>query len=159
MPRFDLPLGVPDSCTRGRQSNPAGGYCTLPRGFYGGTRQTHLANEGRAATVVFLPVGHAFLGGSRCSTIPLAESVTSCQRKIGLLCGAFIEGVTMIVGSIRYGVPIKFGAPCGYCPICIPPSPSPLLSLHLPAHLRQNEFLRGETCRGRVAFRCSGRCW
>jgi hypothetical protein len=49
---------------------------------------------------VFLPVGHTFLGENRCSTVPLAEFVTSYQRKIEPLGGAFILEVTVIIGSV-----------------------------------------------------------
>ena len=51
----------------------------------------------------FLPVGSTFLGGSRCSAGPLAESAMPCQREIEPLGGAFIEEVTTFVGSARWG--------------------------------------------------------
>jgi len=76
----------------------------------------------------FLPIGRAFLGGSHCGAVPLAESVTPCQREIGPLGGAFIEEVTVIVGSARYRTLINIGAPPGYRPFRIPSLPSLLLS-------------------------------
>ena len=106
---------------------------------------------------VFLPIGRAFLGGNHCGAVPFAESVTSCHRKIRPLGGGFIEDVTVIVGSGHYGMLINIGAPPGCCPLRILPSPLLLLSLHLPAHLRHDTSLRGETCR--VAFHRPGRCW
>ena len=48
-----------------------------------------------------MPVGCAFLGGSRYGAVPLAESVTPCQRKIGPLGGTFIEEIIVIIGSAR----------------------------------------------------------
>ena len=44
----------------------------------------------------FLPVGRAFFGGSRCSVVPLAESIMPYQGEIGPLGNAFIEEVTAL---------------------------------------------------------------
>ena len=76
----------------------------------------------------FLPIGRVFLGGSHCGAVPLAESVTPCQREIGPLGGTFIEEVTTIVGSARYGLLINIGALHGCHPFRILPLPSLLLS-------------------------------
>ena len=76
----------------------------------------------------FLPIGRAFLGGSRCSAVPLVKSLTPCQREIGPLGGAFIEEVTMIVGSACYGRLINIRAPLGCRPFRILPLPLLLLS-------------------------------
>jgi len=82
-----------------------------------------------------LSVVRAFLGGSRYDAVPLVESIMPCHRKIRLLGGAFIEEVTVIVGSARYGMLINIGAPPGCRPFRIPPLSLLLLSLHLLAHL------------------------
>ena len=60
-----------------------------------------LQRKERLWRFTFLPVGCAFLGGSRYGAVPLAESVTPCQRKIGPLGGTFIEEIIVIIGSAR----------------------------------------------------------
>ena len=96
----------------------------------------------------FLPVRHAFLGGGRCDEVLLVESITSCQREIELLGGAFIEEVTAIVGSARCEVSINIGGLSGCRPFRILPLLSPLFPLHLLVHLRHNTFSSGEIRRG-----------
>ena len=76
----------------------------------------------------FLPVGRAFLGGSRCGAVPLAESETPYQREIGPLGGASIGEVTAIIRSARYGRLINIEALLGCRPFHVPPLPSLLLS-------------------------------
>ena len=52
--------------------------------------------------LTFLLVGRAFLGGGHCGMVPLAESVTACQREIELLGGAFMGEVTARVRSLLH---------------------------------------------------------
>ena len=65
---FDHSLGIPDSGARDRLSNPFdGSACDLSR--LSGARSLAYKGRKRPRRFSFLPVGRAFLGGSRCDVV------------------------------------------------------------------------------------------
>jgi len=72
---FDHSLGIPDSGTRDRLSNPFGGpACDLSRFLVQRVRTLAYKGRKRPWRLAFLPVGRAFLGRSRCDTVSAQNS-------------------------------------------------------------------------------------
>ena len=78
---FDHSLGIPDSGARDRLSNPFGGSaCDLSRLSW--VRSLAYKGRKRLWQFVFLPVGRAFSGRSRCDTVPAQNSERPvCEKK------------------------------------------------------------------------------
>ena len=98
---FDHSLGIPDSGARDRLSNPFGGSaCDLSRL----SRVRSLAYKGRKRPwrFAFLPVGRAFLGGSRyCVGVEFGASYLGGGKKDRQAAHLW-GGVTSFIGSVRW---------------------------------------------------------
>ena len=72
---FDHSLGIPDSGTRDRLSNPFGGpACDLSRFLVQRVRTLAYKGRKRPWRFAFLPVGRAFLGRICCNTVSAQNS-------------------------------------------------------------------------------------
>jgi hypothetical protein len=99
-----------------------------------------------------------FLGDSRCSTVPLGGiSNVLSQREMGPLGGTFMEGVTVIIRSVRCGTPIYIKVSSSCSPFHILPSLrsfSPRITVRTKAKIAQREMTWG-FCH---AVQCLRRC-
>jgi len=107
---FDHSLGIPDSGARDRLSNPFGGPAyDLSRHSW--VRSLAYKGRKRPWRFAFLPVGRAFLGGSRCDLVPARNSERPiCEEEKGPLGGAFVGGLPLL-SDLSVGGPWPINIP------------------------------------------------